>query len=262
VNRSCPCSPSCHRRSSNPAGTSRATPGGGRGCTRDVAKAGNEGHSKKEDGGRPSEVDGDEIDVGRVVEAGDFILQGVQLQPRLTRVTTGFVHHPPLGSGELVGCGHVGEVLPVLEEEKGLGIVVNPANNGNARPEGDLGYGPRRTPCSTRPGSLTMRHGCAQVEQREKRPWGRSSGAGRARRSVRRRSADAPRLCLRGKEEALRAPVLRVEWRPISGGFTGSRQLARSGGDEARRARSWPTWRSSPADCQGRRAAPTGRLRG
>ena len=81
-----------------------------------IAQPGKKRYGQEEDGGRTGEVDGDEVDVGRVVEAGHLVPEGVQPQPGLARIAPGFVHDAPLGAREVLGRGHIAEVLAVLQE--------------------------------------------------------------------------------------------------------------------------------------------------
>src|ERR1019366_4569429 len=89
----------------------------------DVSQTGDERYGEEEDGRRPGQVDGNEVDVGGAAEARNLVPQGVEPEPGLTGVAAGLVHDPPLGTGEVIRRGLVREVLPVFEEEQGLGAV-------------------------------------------------------------------------------------------------------------------------------------------
>jgi hypothetical protein len=92
---------------------------------RNVTEARNEGNGEEENGGYPRQIDGDQVDVGGVVESRNLIPQSVEPEPepRLAGVAAGLVHDAPLGTVEMVGERLVRKMLPVFEEQEWFGEV-------------------------------------------------------------------------------------------------------------------------------------------
>ena len=89
----------------------------------DIPQAGHKWQGQEQDGRRTGQVNGDQVDVGGIVEAGYLVPESVEPQPRLARVAARLVHDAPLATGQVLGAGLLGEVLAVFQEQQRFGEV-------------------------------------------------------------------------------------------------------------------------------------------
>ena len=87
---------------------------------RNVSQSRQERNGEKKDGSQSRHIDGDEVNVGRVIEARHLIPECVEPQPGLSRVAPRLVHYTPLGAREILCLCLCGEVLTIFQEEQWL----------------------------------------------------------------------------------------------------------------------------------------------